>query len=74
MRCLQWRSVRNSRALASDVILKIVLLFLIVMIVLAMFGRYRFPGIPRLSDKKCASCGRYRIGKGPCACKKGGKS
>jgi hypothetical protein len=56
------------------VILKIVLLFLIVMIVLAMFGRYRFPGIPRLSDKKCASCGRYRIGKGPCACKKGGKS
>ncbi|MBL3701505.1 hypothetical protein GI582_02235 [Sulfitobacter sp. BDSS02] len=54
--------------LAFDVILKIVLLFLIAMGVLAMFGRLRLPGAKRLTDAKCPSCGRYRIGKGPCAC------
>jgi hypothetical protein len=54
------------------VILKIVSLFLIAMAVLAMFGRLRLPGRNRLASIKCPSCGRYRIGKGPCSCGHGG--
>ncbi|MDQ7069593.1 MAG: hypothetical protein Q9M48_02405 [Rhodobacterales bacterium] len=51
-------------------IFKIITLFLVGMGVLAMFGKYRFPGQKRLAAAKCPSCGRYRIGKGPCSCKK----
>ncbi|SEN20214.1 hypothetical protein SAMN04488012_10227 [Palleronia salina] len=51
--------------------IKIVSLFLIGMLVLAMFGRLRFPGQKRLQSMKCDRCGRYRLGKGPCACGKG---
>ena len=51
-------------------IVKIVTLFLIGMGVLAMFGKYRFPGQKTLSNMKCKKCGRYRIGKGPCSCGK----
>jgi len=54
--------------LASDVIFKIVTLFLVVMAVLAMFGKLRLPGSKRLASAKCPSCGRYRIGRGPCSC------
>ena len=52
-------------------ILKIVTLFLIVMAVMAMFGRLRFPGqerLRRMTSKKCRACGRPRIGSGPCPC------
>ena len=52
-------------------IIKIVTLFLIAMGVLAMFGRLRIPGQKKLASRKCPKCGRYRIGKGPCACGKG---
>ncbi|MHA6326701.1 hypothetical protein [Roseivivax sp. CAU 1753] len=52
-------------------IVKIVLLFLVFMGVLAMFGKLRVPGAKQLSDRKCKSCGRFRIGKGPCPCGKG---
>ena len=58
--------------LASDVIFKIVSLFLVFMAVLAMFGKMHWLGGKRLKQAKCRSCGRYRIGKGPCGC--GGKS
>lgn len=51
--------------------IKIVILFLIGMIVLAMFGRLRFPGQKKLNSMKCSGCGRYRIGSGPCSCGKG---
>ncbi len=47
---------------------KVVSLFLIGMLVLAMFGKLRFPGQKRLESAKCPKCGRYRIGKGPCDC------
>ncbi len=47
---------------------KVVSLFLIGMLVLAMFGKLRFPGQRRLDAAKCPKCGRYRIGKGPCDC------
>lgn len=56
---------------ASDVIVKIVILFLVFMAVLAMFGKLRFPGQQKLASARCPSCGRFRIGKGPCACRKG---
>ena len=52
---------------------KVVSLFLIGMLVLAMFGRLRFPGQARLENRKCPKCGRYRIGRGPCDCDKGRK-
>jgi hypothetical protein len=53
------------------VIVKIVILFLVAMGVLAMFGKLRFPGQKKLAAAKCSKCGRFRIGKGPCACTKG---
>lgn len=59
------------RGLVCDVIFKIVSLFLVGMAVLAMFGKFRFPGQKRLSASRCAKCGRMKIGKGPCACAKG---
>lgn len=55
----------------KQVIVKIVMLFLVGMVVLAMFGRLRFPGQKRLAAAKCPKCGKYRIGKGPCSCQKG---
>lgn len=67
------RNARNLRGLASDVILKIVSIFLVVMAVLAMFGKLRMPGQKRLQSARCSSCGRFKIGKGPCACGKGGQ-
>lgn len=54
---------------ASDVILKVVVLFLVGMGVLAMFGKLTLPGQRRLQNAKCPNCGRFRIGKGPCPCR-----
>ncbi|NCO21444.1 MAG: hypothetical protein GW905_05430 [Rhodobacterales bacterium] len=53
-----------------DRMIKVVSLFLIAIVVLAMFGKLRFPGQKRLSSMKCTDCGRYRIGKAPCSCGK----
>lgn len=47
---------------------KIIAIFLVVMAVLAIFGRLRFPGQDKLASVKCPRCQRYRIGKGPCQC------
>jgi len=55
---------------AFEMIVKIVVLFLVAMGVLAMFGKLRMPGARRLRDARCPDCGRLRIGKGPCTCKK----
>lgn len=61
-------------------IVKIAALFLVFIAVLGMFGKLRVPGSKQLSklrDKarlgnaKCRHCGRYKIGKGPCACQEG---
>ena len=49
-------------------LVKIIAFFLVGMMVLALFGKLRFPGQARLAAAKCRNCGRYRIGKGPCAC------
>ncbi len=64
-------------------IIKAVSLFLIAMLLLAMFGRLRLPGggaggngpkgrrgrAKRLDARKCPDCGSYVIGPGPCPCK-----
>ena len=69
-----WQALRNAlnlRVLASEVIFKIVTLFLVGMGVLAMFGKFTFPGQKKLQNAKCNRCGRFKIGRGPCACVKG---
>ena len=45
--------------------------FLVFMVVMAMFGKFRFPGQQRLASARCKNCGRFRLGKGPCDCRKG---
>lgn len=75
---MNWRNAACGRGSDFDVIIKIVSLFLIGMGVLAMFGKLRLPSIEASKTilglnkpKKCSSCGRHIIGKGPCPCKKG---
>ena len=51
-------------------IVKIVTLFLLVIAVLAMFGKMHWLGGKRLAAAKCPSCGRYRIGRSECPCRK----
>lgn len=53
-------------------IFKIISLFLVFMMVLALFGRLRYPGQKKIASMKCPKCGRYRIGKGACDCGKKG--
>lgn len=55
-------------------IFKIVTLFLVVIGVLAMLGKMHWLGGKRLANAKCRHCGRYRIGRGPCSCGKGGSA
>ena len=64
------KNARPSRGLVCDVIVRIVFLFLIGMVILAMFGRFklRLPGGRRV--EKCRACGKFQIGKGPCSCKR----
>lgn len=62
------KSVRNTRVSGFSMILKIVALFLVFIGVLGWFGKMHWIGGKTLSQKKCKSCGRYRIGKGPCGC------
>lgn len=59
------------RGSVSDMVFKIVALFLVFMGVLGWFGKMHWIGGKTLTQKKCPSCGRYRIGKGDCSC--GGK-
>ena len=49
---------------------KAVLLFLVFIAVLGMMGKLHWIGGKRFKNIQC-SCGRYRIGKGPCACGRG---
>jgi hypothetical protein len=54
---------------------KVISLFLVGMVILALFGRLRMPrgkrkSPRRLSVERCARCGKPLIGKGPCECGK----
>ena len=53
-------------------IAKAMFIFLAFMVVLAIFGKFRFPGQERLAAAKCPKCLRFKIGKGPCQCEKSG--
>lgn len=49
--------------------LKVVSLFLIFMVVLAIFGRLRWPGRGKSGlarPRLCPDCGRYNLRGGPC--------
>lgn len=52
--------------------LKVVTLFLVVIVVLSMFNRWRTRDSKQLpgpvAQKRCTNCKRYLIGKGPCEC------
>ncbi|NNU79664.1 hypothetical protein HMH01_04340 [Halovulum dunhuangense] len=57
--------------------IKIVTIFLIAMMILAIFGRLRMPRLPgarKLTKlprvRKCKACGAPIPGKGPCVCEK----
>ena len=50
-------------------ILKIVVLFLVVMGVMAVFGKLRMPKVKLLNTKRCKQCGKFKIGK-DCQCSK----
>ncbi|MGH1454596.1 MAG: hypothetical protein ACRBBV_15630 [Paracoccaceae bacterium] len=50
-------------------LIKAVTLFLLFMGVMAMFGKWKFPGQKKLDAARCPRCKRLRIGKGPCPCK-----
>ncbi|SOB94726.1 hypothetical protein [Rhodobacter maris] len=51
--------------------IKIMSLFLIVMVGLALFGRLRLPRPKRAQrHRTCPRCGRPQIGPGPCPCTK----
>ena len=63
--------MRFGRGSGCDVIFKIITLFLVGMMVLGLIGKLRFPGQKKLKSLTCKTCGRYKIGKGPCACEKG---
>lgn len=58
-------------------IVKIVSLFLVFIVVLAMFGKLRAPGgalrrkLGFNRPKTCPHCGQFVVGKGPCGCGKG---
>ncbi len=53
-------------------LVKGIFLLLAFMVVLAMFGRLRYPGQKRPGARKCGECGRPLIGRAPCDCKKRG--
>ena len=52
-------------------ILKVIILFLVGVGILAMFGKLKFPSQKRLAAARCKSCGRLKIGTGPCDCGRG---
>ena len=65
------RSARSTPATGSEGVIKVVTLFLVFMVVLAMFGRLWLPGVGMKRIGKCKDCGRFRIGSGPCDCGRG---
>ncbi|MFM1863807.1 MAG: hypothetical protein RLZ26_2329 [Pseudomonadota bacterium] len=63
------RGARSGHGSGSEMT-KIVTIFLVVIALLAIFGRLRMPRLPGLGRvaTTCPSCGRHKIGRGPCPC------
>jgi hypothetical protein len=70
----QWKTVPSGHATVSDMLFKIILIFLGLMALVALVGRALFPGaLPKVLRKKssapvCTKCGRYLIGRKTCDC------
>ena len=69
---MYWKIAPNSRDTGSDMLFKVIALFLAFMAVLSMFGRLRYPGKDRIESMKCPRCGKFRIGKSTCDCSRKG--
>lgn len=55
--------------------IRIILIFLVVMLVLGMIGKWRLPRVPRRKPgtaiepaRKCVACGAYTVGKERAPC------
>lgn len=69
MRCPQSKNAPPSRGLGSDMLVKVIVIFLTVMAMIGMIGKLLFPDrLPRLNGQRCKSCGKPRIGRASCAC------
>jgi len=66
-----WKNASPYLGLGCDMIIKVVSIFLVGMIVLAMFGKLRFPGQGKLNPRRCGKCGKFLIGASQCRCDKG---
>jgi hypothetical protein len=70
----QWKTGRFGRGTVSDMLFKIIMVFLGLMALVALVGRALFPGaLQRVLRKKssapvCTKCGRYLIGRMTCDC------
>ena len=50
-------------------VIQIVFIFLILMVALAMFGKFRVGKLKKKGNMKCPKCGKYLIGNGTCRCR-----
>jgi len=72
------KNVRSGRGLDSEMV-KVVTIFLIVLAVLAMFGRLRMPKLLKRDKtklpgtEKCSKCGAMKIEGTDCACERRSK-
>jgi hypothetical protein len=59
-------------------LIKTIIIFLLAMALLGMVGKWLFPGAISRSIKRqirpatCPKCGRYRLGRGSCDCRRKG--
>lgn len=66
--------MRFGRGTVSDMMVKVIIVFLCFMALIAFIGRALFPSsLPRVMRKRqgaprCAKCGRYLIGRKTCDC------
>lgn len=67
----QSKNASRFQNLVCEMIIKVVSIFLIAMIVLAMFGKLRFPGQGKINARRCQKCKKFLIGTSECKCKKG---
>ncbi len=71
---MPWKTGPSGRVTVSEMLTKIIIVFLGLMVLVALIGRALFPGaLPKVLRKKpstpvCGKCGRYLIGRTTCDC------
>ena len=65
---MKLRTISIGRGLDYKMIIKIISLFLIGMVILAIFGRLRLPKFKLGPQKKCTKCGAPIINSSKCVC------